>query len=93
MENPIKMDDLGENPLFSETSILPQGLLAASWKKLGSRELCSLTPDAVIGTQPSWQVKAFYIDLAPETAIHLSKWYLEVQDTGCNWLYVGLYPS
>ena len=22
MENPIKMDDLGENPLFSETSIM-----------------------------------------------------------------------
>ena len=35
---------------------------------------CSLTPDAVIGTQPSWQVKAFHMDPAPETEIHLSKW-------------------
>ena len=56
MEHPIKMDDLGGKPtIFGNIHITSRALLLQA-EKIGKS---CLTPDAVIGTQPSMASEGF----------------------------------
>ena len=44
MENPIKMDDLGETPLFLETPICSSGSFAVRFVSFREANISSLSP-------------------------------------------------